>query len=204
MTLKTVLAAVAAFALSFPLHAQDKEKAKDPAAKSARKDAGFSKQDRQALERLAQADMAEIAAGKLAQQKASSPEVKKYGEHMVQEHTKMLQEGTQLAQKKGVQPPREPGKKHQSAMKKLEGLSGEEFDRQYISQMVKDHDEVMKLAQKTAKDTKDPELKAHVEKGSPHIKEHLEQARKIQASLGASAGAGKGAAKSAGKSEAAK
>ena len=203
-TVKTLLAALAALTLAVSLQAQEKDRAQDPAGKSAKKDAGFSKQDRQALERLAQADMAEIAAGKLAQQKASSPEVKKYGEHMVQEHTKMLQEGTQLAQKKGLQPPKDTDKKHKSALKKLEGLSGEEFDRQYISQMVKDHDEVMKLAQKTVKATKDAELKAHLEKGSPHIKEHLEQARQIQASLGASAGAGKGAAKPAGKSEAAK
>jgi putative membrane protein len=157
----------------------------------------LSKDDMQTLSRMARADMAEIEAGKLAQQKASNPEVKKYGEHMVQEHTKMLQEGTQLAQKKGVQPPKDTDKKHKSAMKKLQGLSGEEFDRQYISQMVKDHDEVMKLAQKTAKDTKDPDLKAHVEKGSPHVKEHLDQARKIQASLGGS----EGKSKSAGKSE---
>lgn len=199
------LAAAAAALLAAPPALAQSTTERDKAAgasKSAqmKKDDGkqLSREDRRALERLAQADMAEIATGKLAQQKASSPEVKKYGEHMMQEHTRMLQEGVQLAQKKGVQPPKETDKKHRSAMKKLEGLSGEEFDRQYMAQMVKDHEEVMKLAEKTVKDTKDPELKAHVEKGSPHIKEHLEQARKLQASLGASAGA---SGKSSGKKQ---
>jgi putative membrane protein len=173
-----VAAAVAAF-LAFPLQAQDK---------GAKRDSPLSKNDRQALMRLAQADMAEIEAGKLAQEKASSPEVKKYGEHMVQEHTKMLEEGKQVAQSKGVKPPASTDKKHQAAAKKLQGLSGEEFDRQYLAQMVKDHAEVLKLAQKTAKETKDADLKAHVQKGEPHVKEHLEQAKKLQASLGASAG----------------
>lgn len=146
-------------------------------------DAKMAKQDMQALSRLAQADMAEIAAGKLASEKAASPEVKKYGEHMVDEHTKMLEEGKQIARSKGVKPPAATDKKHQAAMKKLEGLSGAEFDRQYMQQMVKDHQEVLQLAQKTAKSTKDAELKAHIEKGSPHIQEHLDTAKKIQTSL---------------------
>jgi putative membrane protein len=150
---------------------------------------GLAKQDRQAMTKMAQMDMAEIEAGKLAAQNGASPEVKKYGEHMVQEHTKMLEEGKKLAQAKGITPPATPDKKHQQAAKKLQQQSGEAFDREYISQMVKDHEEALKLAEKTAKDAKDPELKAHAQKGAPHIKEHLEQARKLHASLGSSAGA---------------
>jgi putative membrane protein len=147
-----------------------------------------AKQDRQAMMRLAQADMAEVAAGKLAAGKASSPEVKKFGEHMVEEHSKMLEEGKKIAEAKGVKPPAAPDKKHQAALKKLEQQSGEEFDRQFMAQMVKDHEDALKLAEKTAKDAKDPELKAHAQKGAPHIKEHLAQARKLHASLGSSAG----------------
>lgn len=148
----------------------------------------LAKQDSQALMRLAQSDMAEIAAGKMAAQKASSPEVKKFGEHMVEEHTQMLEEGRKIAEAKGVQPPAPPDKKHQAALKKLEQQSGEAFDRQFMTQMVKDHEDALKLAEKTAKDANDPQLKAHAEKGAPHIKEHLQQARKLHASLGSSAG----------------
>jgi predicted outer membrane protein len=34
--------------------------------------------------------MAEVEAGKLAQQKAKSEEVKKFGEHMIQDHGRLL------------------------------------------------------------------------------------------------------------------
>lgn len=162
------------------VHAQDKDKS-DKMAKS----------DLQVLSRLAQADMAEIAAGKVAAQKATNPDVKKYGQHMVDEHTKMLEEGKKLAQSKGVKPPADTDKKHQAALKKLEGLSGAEFDRAYIQQMVQDHQEVLQLAQKTAKSTKDAELKAHLEKGAPHIQEHLDMAKKISGQLGGSGDAKK-------------
>ena len=184
------VAAASALFLAFTLPfatAQDKSVKEQSTAKKAGK---LSKDDTQSLEKMARADMAEIEAGKLAAQKASTPEVKKYGEHMVKEHGKMLEEGKQLAQAKGVKPPSAPDKKHQDALKKLQGMSGEEFDRQYMQQMVKDHEEALALVEKCAKEAKDADLKAHAQKGAPHIKEHLAMARKINDSLGASAGAG--------------
>ena len=176
----TAAALIAAFlAFTSQAHAQEKSARRD-----AGKDSGqVAKQDRQALTRMAQSDMAEIAAGKVAAQKASSPEVKKFGQHMVDEHSKMLEEGSKLAQAKGMKPPAGPDKKHQDALQKLQKASGGDFDRQYMQQMVKDHQEVLKVAEKTAKGAKDAELKAHAEKGVPHIKEHLAEARKISQTL---------------------
>ena len=160
--------------------------AQDKKAKS-----NLSKEDTQAMEKLAQGDMAEVEAGKVAAQKASSAEVKKFGQHMVDEHTKMLEEGKKLAQAKGVKAPASPDKKHQDALKKLQGLSGDEFDRRFMEQMVNDHQEALKLAEKTAKEAKDSDLKAHAQKGAPKIKEHLAQATKLRDSLAASSGASK-------------
>jgi putative membrane protein len=180
---------VAAFAalIALPLaHAQDKAKS-----------SALTRADRSVIEKLAEADMAEIEAGKLAAQKGTHPEVKKFGQHMVDEHGKMLEEGKTLAQSKGVKPPSGPSILQKANVKKLELLS-DSFDRQYIEQMVKDHDEVLKLAQKAAAETRDAELKAHLQKGEPHIKEHLAAARKLQdqlegASGSSSEGKGKGA-----------
>ena len=174
--LVVAVASVVALALGLsPANAQDKSK--------------LSKADRQSLQKMAMADMAEIQTGKLAAQKASNPEVKKFAEHMVQEHTKMLEEGKKLAQANGVKPPSAPDKKHQEAMKKLQGMSGADFDRRYMQQMVKDHQDVLKVAEKSAAEAKNPELKAHAKAGTPHIQEHLAMARKINDSLGAGTGA---------------
>jgi putative membrane protein len=95
----------------------------------------------------------------------------------------MLEEKKQMAQAKGVKLPDGPGKKHEAEMKKLQGLSGAAFDREYMSAMVKDHEEDLKLVQKTAQDAKDPELKAAAQKAEPIIKDHLEMAKQIESSL---------------------
>jgi putative membrane protein len=144
-----------------------------------------AKDDAKALRDLAQANMAEVEAGKLASQKAQNPEVKKFAEHMVDDHSKQLDELKQMAQSKEVKLPAQPKAKHQSAMKKLQGMSGEEFDRAYMSQMVKDHGEALQLAQKTAKQAKDGELKSVAQKAAPEIRQHLDMARKLSGETGA-------------------
>ena len=195
-SLKWVVAAAVAVGLGLAsAHAQDKKagdtqdsksssQARDTkAAKEDKKASELSRSDRSAMEKMAQSDMAEVQAGKVAQQKASNPEVKKYAEHMVQEHSKALEEGKQLASTKGVTPPKETDRKHRNALEKLERTDRDSFDRAYMRQMVQDHEDALKLVRKTAKDAKDPQLKAHAEKMAPHIEEHLAQARKINDSL---------------------
>lgn len=95
--------------------------------------------------------------------KASSPEVKKFAQSMVEDHGKHLSELRTMAKNKGMQLPWAPAKKHQAAMK--------------------DHEEALKLVQDTAKNAKDPALKADAEKTAPVIQKHLDEAKRIAASL---------------------
>jgi putative membrane protein len=175
------VAAVIAFATA--PHAQEAKKA--PAEKSEMKKDKAAKggDDAKRMRDIAQADMAEVAAGKLGTSKASSDEVKKFAQHMVDDHGKHLNELRTLAKTKGVQLPSAPAKKHQDAMKKLEQASGADFDRMFMAQMVKDHEQALKLVQNTAKNAKDAELKADAEKTAPVIQKHLEEAKKVAASL---------------------
>jgi putative membrane protein len=153
-------------------------------SKSEGKDAKPAKQDMHAMQKIAQANMAEVESGKVALGKAASGEVKKFAQHMVDDHGKMLQEAQQMAQSKGMKVPAKPDAKHQAALKMLQGLSGEQFDRRYMNQMVKDHEDTLKLLQKTSTSAKDPDLKAAAQKAAPDVEEHLKMARQVQASLG--------------------
>jgi putative membrane protein len=157
----------------------EKKSSKSEAAKS-----GIQGRDLKYFNDLAQANMAEVEAAKLAQDKAQSEEVKKYAQHMVEDHGKMLEEQQQMAKTKNVEVPKQPKKDSQSAMKKLEGLSGEKFDQAFMEQMVKDHEKSLKLAREASKNAKDPELKQAAEQATPKIEEHLKMARQIHGSAG--------------------
>lgn len=158
--------------------ARDDAKSSGNAQKSA--DAKVDSGDRRLMTRAAQMGLAEVAASKVAMEKASRPEVKKFAEHMVKEHEKSNAELKQIASSKGVSLPTSPDAKHQDALKDLRGMSGDKFDRQYMQQAgVKDHKASLDLFQDGAKKAKDPELKAFFEKNVTHIKQHLAMAQDI-------------------------
>lgn len=181
--LTLALAACAVVVASSGVLAQSKD-TKDPSTRAEQKQgskSSFAREDRRHFRQIAQANMAEVQAGKLAQSKASSDEVKKFAQHMVEDHGKMLEEQETMAQAKGVSLPKEPGKAEKSALKKLQSSSGEQFDRSYMEQMVKDHEKALKLVRDTAKGAKDPELKQAAEKAAPEVEKHLEMAKEIAA-----------------------
>ena len=141
--------------------------------------AGATSPDARFMRDIAQANLAEIATGKLAVAKAQSPEVRRFGQLMIDEHTMMQREGGQLASSKGMPVPAAPDARHQAAAKKLEQMSGESFDRAYMEQMVKDHAQTLELLQETVSEAKDSAVRAHAQKAMPHVRQHLDTARRL-------------------------
>ena len=149
-----------------------------------------AKGDLKMMRDMAHSNISEIETGKLAQSKSQNAEVKKFAQQMIDDHTKAQAELQKLAESKGVNLPTEPDKKHQALAKKMQGMSGEEFDRMYMKEGgVNDHQKTLKLLQKVQKDAKDPDLKALAAKMTPTVEEHLKMAKQH-------ADAGKGDAKS--------
>ena len=74
-------------------------------------------------------------------------------------------------------------------MKKLERLSGAQFDREFTKMMVQDHEKVVAAFDKQAKDGKDSELKAFAAKTLPTLRTHLQMARQMQSGSGAASAA---------------
>lgn len=172
-----LLIALAAFALSGAAFAQGGKV--DPA-------------DARAMKKLAAASLAEIDAGKLAAEKAKSPAVKQFGQKMVDDHTQMLDDLKKLAQEKDVSLPGTPDMEDRAKALKLRATSGDSFDKDYMSEMVKDHEKDVQETAGLAESAKDPQLKAAIEKAHAKIEEHLAMAKKIAGSESAASGASSG------------
>jgi putative membrane protein len=142
--------------------------------------------DQRILTALAQANLAEISTGKIAQDKAQSPEVKAFAQQMVDEHSKGLQAVQQVAQSKEVTLPTEPDSKHQALAAKLNQLSGPAFDRAYLARAgVGDHEAAHKQLRKAAKAARDPDVKALVAQLQPTVDQHLSKVQQLAAGQGA-------------------
>lgn len=181
MKLTTVLAAAAAsalFAAGAGYAQTDQEKS--PGAQGSSK--APAKGDVRSMRRLAQDNLAEIEAGKLAAEKAQDPQVKEFGQKMVDDHTKLLDDLKKVAESKNVELPTAPDARHEKLMKRLQAASGEKFDREYMQAMVKDHRSALRLVQRTAKSAKDADLKSSAQNAVPEIQDHLKMAQQIEKS----------------------
>ena len=169
------------------------------------KSQSLSSADRKFMETAAQHGMAEVAMGRLAADKAQSPEVKQFGERMVQDHTKANQQLMQIAQQKGMQLPKETDSKHKRMMESMTKMSGDKFDREYMEQMVEDHKKDIGLFREASKDAKDPDVKSFATTNLPILEEHHRMAQSIHAKvkeMERSAGSSSGSRPAAGSSPA--
>jgi putative membrane protein len=143
----------------------------------------LSEQDRAFIRDAAKANQDEIDLGRLAQQKSSNPQVKSYGQTLVNDHTKGLKELENVAAKKGVSVEPSPGATARSEYQLLEGMSGAMFDRSFVSQMEQDHEKAISMFEQALKDTQDPDLRNYINSTLPVLRKHLTEARDIERNL---------------------
>jgi len=128
-----------------------------------------------------QGGMAEIEMGKLAAQKAKDPEIKKFGQMMVTDHTAAGNDLKALAAKKNVALPSDMGS-HKSTYDSL-SKETDGFDKAYVNSMVTDHENDLKEFQKQAQSSSDPDVKAFAAKVVPVVQKHLDAIRAIEAKM---------------------
>jgi len=117
--------------------------------------------------------LAEVELGTLAQQRASSEQVKSFASHMVRDHVIVSADLKQTVAGKGIQLPSSLDHEHQGDVARLKDLSGLAFDRAYMEQMVDDHKKDVKEFQRAAESSSDSSIKSFASKTLPTLQEHL-------------------------------
>ncbi|MDT5262824.1 MAG: putative rane protein [Acidobacteriota bacterium] len=121
----------------------------------------------------------EVELGKLAAQKGASDEVRQFGQHMVDDHSKANEDLMQVASGKSMTLPTALSPKMQMEMQKLSAMSGEKFDKEYVKMMVKDHKEDVAAFQKEASGGMDADIKSFATRTLPTLQEHLRMIQRI-------------------------
>ncbi len=138
-----------------------------------------SSMDKKFVMEAAMGGMAEVEMGRLATEKASSSDVKSFGQRMVDDHTKANDELKALANQKGIMVPAELSPKDKAMKDQLSKLSGDAFDRAYMKMMVKDHTKDVADFQKASSKGMDADVKGFASKTLPTLQEHLQMARDV-------------------------
>jgi putative membrane protein len=131
--------------------------------------------DKNFIEKAAKAGMEEVAISQVAVSRSTNPQVKDFAQMMVTDHTAANEGLARIAAAKGVMLPAKDTHENKWAKR-----DAKDFDQEYISKMVDDHDEAVKLFTKEANDGKDAEVVAFARKTLPKLQHHQEQAKDLK------------------------
>ena len=140
--------------------------------------------DKDFLKTASQGDIVEVELAKLALKKSSNPEIQAFAKRMIHDHEILERQMKPFVVQAGIQPPTSLNTEHQHLYNKLNGLSGEAFDKAYVDDMDKDHHQDLADFQKEIASTKDAQLKATVEQGEKVIVEHVQMIDGIDRKMG--------------------
>jgi len=162
--------------LSLPSRAQEGSAApKDPPHSQ-----NASPLDKRFVMDASQAGIAEVDAGRMAVQKASSADIRAFAQKMVDDHSKANLELASAANKAGLTPARETDAAHKSAADTLSGLSGNAFDRAYVNMQLEDHRKAVALFKDEAAKGGNLDLKEFADKTLPTLEKHLKHVEGVK------------------------
>ena len=153
---------------------------------NAQKPAHTAVSDTQFAKKAAQGAIAEVQLGQLAQEKGTSDSVKKFGQRMVEDHTKGGDKLKRAAAQENITLPDAISAKDKATYDELSRLSGAAFDRAYARDMVKDHEEDIADFNKEANGGKNAAIKDFATQTLPTLQDHLKEAREMRQNVSAS------------------
>jgi putative membrane protein len=129
----------------------------------------------QVINGLHEANMTEVAAGKLAEKNGVSAAVKRYGRMLVKDHTAADRKLSSLAARRGLTMTGQG-----QDLSSLQTRKGADFDSAFISEMIKGHNDAIAMV-KHAQDTcNDKEVKTLLDQTLPVLQHHQSEAVKLQ------------------------
>lgn len=138
------------------------------------------------LPAAASSGMLEVAASRMALEKSSNAEVKAFAEQMIADHGKANEAVKALAAARNVALPAEMLATHKAEIDTLARLEGAAFDQAYAQRIgVQSHMNAVMLFEAASKDMPDAEVKALAERQLPTLREHLDNAQKLNQAVAA-------------------
>jgi len=137
MNAKGLLALVCAVALTAACN--NNRTANREAGTTGTAGAGVSNTDKNFVSDQLSDGMAEIELAKVAKDHAANSDVKQFAQMMIDDHTKAGDQLKQIATSNAIPVDTPIDDKHKNLMDKLSKLNGADFDKEYMSAMVDDH-----------------------------------------------------------------
>lgn len=127
--------------------------------------------------------MVEEELGRLAAEKASSDEVRRLGQYVMSARAEVGRDAYALAAAKGISVPQDLNEEYRTLIDGLGRFDAADFDRQYVSIMLKEHEKTVSQLMEDVEGILDPEVKSFAEKAFEAVEEHFDLTRRVAANI---------------------
>lgn len=137
------------------------------------------------VQTAAMSDLFEVEAGKVAERRSRSTEIRRFARMMVHDHTASTAKikSAAMASNLSLQLPKTLDPEHQDKLAALKSAQRSDFDRLYMEGQVDGHQQALKLQQSYGETGSDPNLKAVAAELAPIVQQHLSEAQTIESNL---------------------
>lgn len=133
------------------------------------------------LNQASQQNAGELRIAQLAESKAQDPAVRSLAQGLVQQHQRVSSQLQQLGSQYKVDLPASPMAAQQREYQDLSRLSGEQFDRQFLSTIIQEHQKVISNFEKIAdSENVNPQVQSWAIQTLPGLRSHLLDARNVR------------------------
>lgn len=130
---------------------------------------------------------AEVELGRIAQERATHPDVKAFAQELVRDHQAAGEELRRIATTANPNFPAtvddEAREELTELREEMAKLTGRDFDRRYIDEMIDDHQDAVDDLEDKAENASHAEVRAWAAKTLPTVRQHLERARSLKEAL---------------------
>jgi putative membrane protein len=135
--------------------------------------------DQAFIRQMFESDAVEVQLGQMAQEKSQSDDVKQFAQKMIENRKRLDDQLTPLAKHLDVSQPKGPDKKSKQEIAKLQALSGQQFDEEYIRTIEKAHEKDVKNFKQASETSQDPNVQRTAQTDAPVIEQHLQAIQKL-------------------------
>lgn len=139
----------------------------------------LSQQDQTFMMQNAQTDLAEISAGQLAAQHATSPQVRQDAQTIASDHQQVLSKLQDLARDLHVTLPDSPDSAQQQQAQQLSAVSDAAFDQTYLQDMIRGHQTSISRTQQEIQSGSDGQVVDFAKSYLPSAQKHLQMVQQL-------------------------
>jgi putative membrane protein len=127
----------------------------------------------------------QIELAKLAEDRASSRAVRQYAEREKRDHERLQDQWVEMAKRNDMKiSAKGMGPLHRDKVEQLKDVRGQNFDREYMTMMIRQHSDELSYWRKEGRDSQSPRVRELVNRGLPTLERHFEEAKQIGRQVG--------------------